>query len=210
MKALFAVLAISVTLMAGGLYYQFFYPPSVMKNNTEAALSRFADAVETQDRAKVSEALQTLLADDAKIRLEVTFSAISSANVRPMTQDFDKAQFIAFLDHILYPMRDYHDRPTLQRFALGEDQVAAVEWNSSQSGVGPSYYSGVALEMQYSGSADCRGEAIFDQARQPQLKTAACSVLLRSVAKTDSSAGVLDQARQIRRAIDGQPALPLP
>jgi hypothetical protein len=182
--------------MAAGLAYQFLYPPSVMKRNTENALQHFADAVDTQDRAQVTAALDKLLTDDAKVHLEVTFSAISSANLRPMTQDFDKASFITFLDNILYTVTDYHYRPKLVEFTLGENTVANVQFTSTQWADGPSFYDGVSLMMHFSGDTQCTGEAVFEN-KQPKLRVANCSVLLRSVTKADSAGETVNRAQAI-------------
>ncbi len=185
--------------MAGGLYYTLFYPPSVMKRNTEAALQRYADAVETQDRAKVGAALAELLTDDAKVHLEVTFSTISAANTRPMTQDFDKPAFLAFVDNILFTLTDYHTRPKLEEFALN-GETANIQFKATQWADGPTYYTGVALMAHFTGDTQCSGEAVFT-ALQPKLKSANCTILLRSVAKTDSNSvqDMLKKAQEIQQ-----------
>jgi len=203
MKNLFFLLIIILLLMGGGLYYNVFSSSAIMRSNTEKALQQFADAVETQDRVKVSAALTQLLADNAKIHLEVTFSSINSANLRPMTQDFDKAAFIAFIDNILYTVSDYHYRPKLQEFTLGETDIANVQFTSGQWADGSSYYSGVSLMMHFSGDAQCNGEAVFENL-QPKLKTADCSLLLRSVTKTDSAGDTVEKARQLHDMLQQQ------
>lgn len=191
-----------MTFMAGGLYYTLFYPPSVMKRNTEAALQAFADAVETQDRAQVASTLNMLLTNDAKIHLEVTFSAISSANLKPMVQDFDKASFLAFLDNVLYTVSDYHYRPKLQEFLL-QDEIAAVQFTATQWADGPSYFAGVTLMMHFSGDMQCKGEAVFENL-QPKLRSANCTILLRSVTKADSSSDTVNRAQAIHDLLQQQ------
>jgi len=195
-KNLFIALGVVILFILAGLYINVFSPTAVMRSNTEKALQQFADAVETQDRAKVGEALTKFLSEDATIHLEVTFSAINSANVRPMTQDFTKATFITFIDNILYTVSDYHYRPTLQEFLLGENNMAKVQFTSGQWADGPSFYSGVSLMMHFSGDAQCNGETVFEN-EQPKLKSANCSLLLRSVTKSDSTGNTVEKARQL-------------
>lgn len=182
MKPLLTILALLILAMAGGLYYQFYYPPSAMRNATEAALQQFADAVDSQDRAKVSDALTHLITDDAKIHLEVNFFSISNpTGGRPMVQDFDKQQFISFIDNILYTLSDFHYEPRLREFALSDDRkTAAVGFASYARGNGPAYYSGVTVTMRFSTDTTCTGRAVFN-GDIPKLAEANCNVLLRSV-----------------------------
>lgn len=197
MKNLYVILGFVLLLMAGGLYYTLLYPPSIMKRNTENALQRYSDAVETQDRAKVGAAISELLTDDAKVHLEVTFSTISAANTHPMTQDFDKAQFLSFVDNILYTLTDYHTRPKLEEFTLN-GEAANVKFKATQWADGPTYYTGVTLQAHFTGDTQCTGEAVFTD-MQPKLKSANCAMLLRSVAKTDSKSleDVMKKAQEI-------------
>jgi hypothetical protein len=201
MKNLLLALIAAIVLMAAGLYYNFLYPPSVMRKNTEAALQSIASVVETQDRAKLSDAIAQFLSADAKIHLDVSFSSISQANARAMSQDFDKQSFIAFIDNVLMPLTDYHYYPKLQTFLLNENKIAAVQFTSGQRADGPSFYSGVALTMRFSGDAQCQGEVVF-QEQQPKLRQASCNVLLRSVTKSDSAGAMVDKAQEIHNLLN--------
>ncbi len=182
MKPFIVILVFVLGAMAGGLYYQFYYPPSAMERATEKALEQFSAAVETQDRAKVGEALQALLTDDAKIHLEVNFFSISDpTGGRAVIQDFDKPTFITFIDNILFTLADFHYAPRLREFAASDDRMsAATEFTSYARGDGPSYYAGIAVTMRFSTDTTCTGRADFNGGA-PRLAEANCKVLLRTV-----------------------------
>ncbi len=184
MKTLLASLGIVALLLAGGLYYQFVYPPSVLERSAEEALQAFADAVATKDRAKISEAFSALLTDDAKIHLEVSFFAVIETNAnKPMVQDFDKAGFIQFIDNTLYPLSDYGYTPLLEEFTLAPDhQTAAVKFSSREWGDGASMFGGVSVDMRYSSDTKCDGQVVFVN-EQPRLSNASCALTLRTVPK---------------------------
>jgi hypothetical protein len=197
MKKPLIILAAVVLFMFTGFYFTFLSPSAVMKHNTEKMLQQFAEAVDSQDRTKVAAVLNDIFTDDAKIHLDVAFSAISASNLRPMAQDFDKPAFLTFIDNVLFTVHDYHYRPKLENFSLPQKDKAALQFTSGQWADGPSFFSGVTLEVHFSGDAQCSGEAVFDGNRQPKLQSATCNVLLRSMAKADSSADMVKKAQEI-------------
>lgn len=165
------------------LYYFFYYPPVVMKRQAAHALESFADVVETKDRAKISQALQDLLTDDAKIRLEVHFFSITQANNPPVVQDFDKESFVSFIDNTLYPLTDFAYYPDLKKFSLAEDrQSAGVTFSSREWADGANYYGGVSVNMRFSSDTVCEGTAAF-AAESVKLRDAVCRMQFRAVPK---------------------------
>lgn len=206
MKTLLIALGSVTLLMFGGLYYSFFYPPTLMKKQTAQLLQEFSQIVESQDRAKIIEALARLLADDAKVELEVSFSAIHSANVQPMAQAFEKAAFLTFMDHVLYTLSDYHFYPKLNAFALA-DAAADVQFSATQAATGPSYYSGTVVSMRFSGDTQCTGRVLFG-AQNPVMHTIQCKVFLRSVASGDSAGAMIDKAQEIQSLMQQQNVQP--
>lgn len=180
MKIFFAILA--VALAAFG-YFQFFYPPTVLKRATASQLQQFSDAVATQDRTKVTEVLGTMLTDDAKIRLEVTFLHIIQQNNTVWAQDFDKVSFTAFIDNLLYTTHDYNYIPRLANFALSEDRSqAAVTFTSKEWADGNAYYGGIAVDSRFSSETECEGQVRFEN-QMPRLSQATCKIGFRSVPK---------------------------
>jgi hypothetical protein len=195
MKKPLIILVAVIVFMFVGYYFTFLTPSAVMRNKTEKVLQQLSATVESQDRAKVAEALTQFFTDDAKIHLDVTFSSISASNLRPISQDFDRAIFLQFIDNVLYTLTDYHAPLSLTDFAL-TDNVAKVQFKSVPRADGPSFFSGVTLQVHFSGDVQCSGEVTFEH-EQAKFKTMHCNVLLRSMAKGDSAADMVDKAQQI-------------
>jgi hypothetical protein len=195
MRNLLILLAAVILFMLAGLYYQLFYPPSVIRRNMEKTLQHISDVVDTQDRAKIAEMFGSLLTDDIKMHIAVEFSAISGANARPMEQDFDKEKFLPFIDNVIYTLTDYHAHPLLEEFALHGD-TAHVQFKLTHWADGPSFIEGVTLQMHYSGDTDCDGEVVFED-KQPRFHSLNCHVLLRSVTKGDSAGDMINKAQQL-------------
>ncbi len=177
-------LLLLVSLAAGAGYYFFYYPPTLLKNATKGAITQFADAVNSKDRSRVGASLQTLLSDNAQIKLEVHFMALVGQNRPMLTQQFDKPGFISFIDNTLYPLTDYgYRRSQLTEFILADDQRSAqVTFTSNGWADGNSYYGGIAVMTRFSVETECKGTAIFGAAT-PQLQNATCIAEFRSVPK---------------------------
>ncbi len=172
-------------LLAASAYYFFFYPPHVLKGATKEALSQFEQAVQTKDRAKIGAVLSTLLTDDAKIHLSVSFLSITAPDAPAVVQDFDKTNFIAFIDNVLYPLTDYDYRARLETFALADDgKTAAVTFTFRQWADGNEYYGGNPVAMRYSAEATCSGQAAFEN-KKARLAQVTCKINLRAVPKPE-------------------------
>jgi hypothetical protein len=177
------IFLVVLSSIAGIAYWQFFYPPHILKNQTEAALEQFADRVATKDRTKIGEALNDLLADDAKITLGVSFFSITRQNPA-VVQNFDKANFIHFIDTVLYPMTDYAYEPVLETFELADDrQSAAVMFSSKEWADGNNYYAGTQVAMRFSSiDTKCTGQVAFAD-KKASLREADCTLTLMMVPK---------------------------
>lgn len=185
MKPLLVALIFVFTLMAGGFYYENYYPPNKLKKATQASLNQFAEAVATKDLTKVSEALNTLLTDDAKVNLEVgIFAGIT--NQTPMTkQEFDKQSFIDFINNTLYSLSDYAYNPKLIKHDASAiaSGTAPVEFTSNDWADGNNMYGGLAVAMRFTTDVSCTGTTKFDEAFVVKLSAANCVVKLRQVPK---------------------------
>lgn len=193
MKPLLTILVLLLLTMGGGYYYQFYYPPNAAKRHVEKALQQFAAAVETQDRAKVSEALNALIADEAVIHLDVEILAITQqTGSKPLSQDFDKQAFITFIDNILYTVTDYHYYPKLNMLEYREGGAPMpVEFASHERGQGNAYYAGVQVMMQFSTDTACTGQVVFT-GETPKLLQASCNVGLRMIPKGGANQTLFD------------------
>lgn len=179
MKPLIGMLLLVLIFMGAGYYYYNVYPPQANKKVIQASLDAFADAVETKDRAKVSESLNQLLTEDAKIRLEVYMFSIREGERPPFIQDFDKAQFIQFIDNTLYPLTDYSYTPQLTRYHHSD---GAVKFTSREWADGANMMGGVAVDMRYSSETECEGSVVMEN-KTAQLKQATCKMQFRQVPK---------------------------
>ncbi len=181
-----ASLLIALTLLMGGMGY--YYVSGEKKREAQAALQQFADAVASKDQKKVSAALTQLLTDDAKIHLTVNFFSIG--NARPaMDQDFDKAQFITFIDNILYSLTDYSYTPSLTSL---NSKTGAVTFHSSEWADGANMMGGVSLNMRYSSSSECTGNVTFEN-KTARLTQATCQLQFRQVPKPGQEGKFLDK-----------------
>ncbi len=181
-----ASLLIALTLLMGGMGYYYF--SGEKKREAQAALQQFADAVASKDRAKVSAALTELLTDDAKIHLTVNFFSIG--NTRPaMDQYFDKAQFITFIDNILYSLTDYSYTPTLKTL---DNKTGDASFISSEWADGANMMGGVSLNMRYSSNSECTGNVMFEN-KTARLKEATCQLQFRQVPKPGQEGKFLDK-----------------
>jgi len=177
MKNLIALL-VAVLVIGGGLLAWHFSEAQVKKRSVQESLDQFAQAVASKDRAKVGAVLTSLLTYDAKIRLEVHFFSIT--NARPaMEQDFDKTQFIKFIDNTLYPLTDYSYTPALQSF---DEASGAVTFTSKEWADGANMMGGIAINMRYGSDSTCEGKAVFEN-KTAKLAQANCRLQFRQVPK---------------------------
>jgi hypothetical protein len=184
-------LLVLVALIGAGIYWQFFYPPTVLKRATQTSLTQFTEAVATKDRAQISQALEALLTEDAEVRLEVSFFSVTR-QLPPVVQEFpDRDSFIRFMDNLLYTLSDYAYEPMLQEFKLSDDRAGAdVSFSSKQWADGTSYYGGIAVGMRFSSTDTlCAGSVRFEGERA-RLAMADCKLSLMSVPKPGEAAKI--------------------
>jgi hypothetical protein len=187
-----AVSLIILIVLCGAMAAYYFSDGQTRKRTVRTSLQEFSDAVSTKDRATVSAALTQLLTDDAKIRLEVHFFSIGHG--RPMMeQNFDKAQFITFIDNTLYPLTDYSYTPQLTSLdADGKVAFTSVEWADGANMMG-----GVSVDMRFSSDTSCTGSVTFEN-DTARLRDATCQLQFRQVpkpgqtAKFQSKEGLMD------------------
>jgi hypothetical protein len=190
-----------VALAAGLAYHQFFYPPTLLRRATMQALADFSSAVATRDRANVSAVLERTLPETAKIHMEVGFFALTQPQTQPVTQDFDKAAFIRFIDTVLYPLDDYHYQPELEEFTLSEDRSHAdVVFTSMEWADGKSYFGGLAINMRFTSTTECKGHVAFREGK-PLLEEASCSVRMHSVPKPEEAQKIQQNPEALRQLL---------
>jgi len=186
MGKLIALLVILLSAIFSAVYYFKFYPPSIMQSSTKTALENFNASMESKDRAKISKNLGELLADDAKIHLEISFLTLT-AQGRPITQDFNKQNFITFFDNTLYSLSDYSYVGELADFNASNDYKNADFSSTANNWAdGESLYGGVGVNMRYSGNTNCKGVLRFTEKLSdvPKISEVKCEINLRSVPKS--------------------------
>jgi hypothetical protein len=194
-----ALLMIAALLVGGGVYHQFFYPPTLMKKAVQRSLEQFGQAVATGDRAQVGQVLDAQMADDAIVHLEVSFLSLVHQNHQPMTQDFDKAGFVRFVDNILYSLETYHYQAQLESLLLNADRsMADITFTSKEWADGKSHYGGVAVGMRFSSDTQCSGQVVF-AGLLPKLKTARCAMSMRSVPKPEEAYKIQQNPEAMRQ-----------
>lgn len=157
----------------------------VLKHRTEQALEEFSNAVATKDRAKIGEALGKYLAETAKPHLEVTIISLSQPEGKTSTQDFDKPDFITFIDNTLYALDDYHYEAALQNFNLATNKKSAsVTFSSKEWADGKEYYLGTTMKMRYHSNTLCEGEVDFD-GNKTELAAVNCKMTMTIVPKPE-------------------------
>jgi len=180
--------AILLLVLGGvaGSYYFFLYPPKILERKTAETLTHFATDIESQDRAKISESLQTLLTDSAQIHLEVRFFSITQLDGgKPVLQDFDKASFITFIDNLLFTLTDYHYEPALESFTASSDRkTATASFSARKWADGKSTYGGSSIAMRFSADTTCDAQLVFTEP-SPRFEKLDCKVFLRSLPKPD-------------------------
>ncbi len=176
-----------VLLVLGCGYYKFMYTPHILREATQKALDDFSAAVATKDRAKVGASLSAHLMEGAKIHLEVTFFSLTQNQQKPVVEDFTKAEFLTFIDNVLYPLDDYEYTPELGDFSLNSERNAAgVTFTSSEWADGKSHYAGVAVGMRFSSNSECEGHVLFAN-KIPSIDTVSCKLELRAVPKPEEA-----------------------
>lgn len=179
MKPLIGMLVAVLSMMFAFYAYYNFYPPQANKKIIQASLDHFSETIATKDRAQISESLNTLLADDARIHLEVYMFSLRSGGRPPFVQDFDKAQFIKFIDDTLYTLTDYAYTPRLEHYKHAD---GAIHFTSTEWADGANMLGGVKVDMRFSSQTECDGFAVV-QKKIAQLKSANCKMQFRQVPK---------------------------
>jgi len=136
----------------------------VLERKAATLLAEFSQTVAGKDRAKISEALQRNLTDNATVHLTGRFiSLLHIENPKIVEQEMDKAAFIAFIDNILFTMTDYAYEPELITFELSDDRKkASARFTSREWADGANHYAGVSVGMRFSSHSDCTGQVAID------------------------------------------------
>lgn len=180
-------LVVMALLLAGGMAAYYFSEGQSRSREMRAGLRKISDVVATKDRAKIGAALNEFLTDDAQIHLSVQFFAIG--NQPPvMDQQFDKAQFITFIDNLLYSSTDYGNNTQLATLDVKSSEITFV---SNDWADGANMLGGTSIDMRYTLSSECTGTAYF--ALKAQLQKADCKVSFHQIPKPGQEGKILQK-----------------
>jgi hypothetical protein len=186
MGKLIALLVVLLSAIFSAVYYFEFYPPNIMRASAKNSLEDFNASVASKDRAKISANLDELLADDASIHLEINFLTLTAQN-RPIIQDFNKQNFINFVDNTLYSLTDYNYIAELTDFRPSADRKTAETITSANNWAdGAALYGGLGVNMRYSGNTNCKSSLLFSDilSDAPKITQMSCELNLRSIPKS--------------------------
>lgn len=181
-----------VLLLMSGMFYLYFNEAQTKKRAAQASLDRLSEAVESQDTKQVRAALETLLSDDATIRLEIYFFSIG--NNRPMKeQDFTKAEFIHFIDTIIYSLDSYSYTAWMKEVDASTNHVtfSSLEWADGTNMMG-----GISTDMRYGSDTLCEGIADFDT-EPARLKHVTCKLKFQQVPKAENATDLMEQIKHL-------------
>ena len=175
-------------VVAVGLGYYFFSPEMVLRHKADRALHEFEVAVDSQDHEKVRQVLEKYMNPKTKLRMEVRFlSILQSDDSKPLVQDFNKSDFIQFIDNILYTGTEAQYSASIEKFALSVDHtMAEIAFISNESMETSSVYAGTSVGMHYSSTTRCDGRIQFD-VEPISVDVVSCSVGARLVPKQEEA-----------------------
>lgn len=184
MRTLIFILVVLLVAGGGIYYYYHIYPPVVLRSQVQDRLAAFDTAVGTKQRGNVTGMLGELLAEDARIGLNVGFYTLSQRHGNtPSAQEFTKESFVAFIDNLLYTLEEYSSLSQLQTFRLAEDRkTATTDFHLQGAATGMSYYGGLGVGMQFSADTNCQADISF-ALTPPQMTRLTCEVKFRSSPK---------------------------
>ena len=181
---------VALALLAGG-YMLFLSPTAQKKRAVDHALEQWNEAVAAKDAPKMRQALETLIAHDAAITLDVSFSAISVMQTPPaLSYALDRAGFIALIEQTTGKLTDYAQTLERDGFETREGDMADLGITGFTWGDSTALLMLRSVPTRYSGHPECKGEVAFTQKEkngQPALKTLHCTLNLQIAPKPASS-----------------------
>lgn len=149
-KIIVAVLAIALAFAA---YHVWFSADAKQMRVLQTRLDVLAAVVESQDRERILQSMKPLLSEQAEVVLEVRIIApVGQKVVSSVKQNFDKQSFSAFVDNILYSMREYKFNPRVNGM-----QPPALLFDSGVSARGMSAML-MQQDYQFSGNSTCAAQ----------------------------------------------------
>lgn len=198
-----ATLLLVLVVLAGAMVFYHFSDAQVKKRAVLTRLGQWQEAVSTKDREKVTAALSDILSEDARVHLKVEFFSLLGS--RPaMEQNFDRLQFIAFVDNILYSLSDYSTAPSLQNV---DGKTDSFNFTSAEWGDGNNMLGGQAVAMRYGSNTECTGKALFED-NAAKFTEVNCTLQFHQVPKPGQERKILNENGVMDRLGIQQPQQP--
>jgi|GEM_PF-2362392 len=184
MRGPLIALGMALAFMLGGYYYEFIYPPNKLKRATQVVLDEFGAAVATQDREKIGAFLTHWLEEDAMVKLKIEFFTMTHTQQgADIVQEFDKEEFVHFIDNTLYSLESYSFDASVGEFELADDgQTAKLKFAGNPHASGQSYYGGIGIGMQFAINMKCDAGVIIRE-EKPFARDVDCHLEFRSSPK---------------------------
>lgn len=174
MSRIIVYIVLLVAVVGGGLYYQ--YDPTLkFKREAQQVLDSLSSAVETQDRTQIAKGLSAAMAETAQIKLEIHFPSPGGQKAPDMTaQNFTKAEFLSFIDNVLYSLKDYHLKASIDTFKLSSDKSMAAVTFVSKANAADLMGITSGTNMRFAGDSTCNAQIIYAVNESPKLGQLSC------------------------------------
>jgi hypothetical protein len=175
---------------AGGLWYT--SDAQVMRREFNAVNLRLNDATASKNIPALMQFLKDALDEKATISLKVEHTMLGmKSNSVMLSQDFNKADFIRFMELTLEPMESYTLQTRIEELTPNEDGTVRTSTYGAGNGKAPEYMQGARVPMQYDVQTRCI--MVARQANPPlQFTQMKCDVGLGKRAESMAPAAVQD------------------
>ena len=172
------IVAALLALLASG--YSFLFSATAhYRHQVQLALDGLAQAVETQDAAKVHAYLESTIHEFAHISLEVHFSVPGQNQKAPPPELFGKTEFLSVIDNTLYSVNNYHFKARAGELVLaGDKATATLDFTAESSAHGVSTAL-MEAGMDFRTPATCHAKVMFDTNARPVIADLNCVVTIQ-------------------------------
>ncbi len=168
------LLILFLIFTAGGLYY-YLYFPYPYKQNSQQMLDTINMAIKSQNSDQIKRILGATLTDSTQVTLEVAFpSPPGQKTPNVSAEKFSKAEFLSFLDNILYTLHDYNFVANAHSVSLSKDkQSGEMVFTAKADAAGESR---IDANMRFNGDIICNASVNYMNIQVPVITKLACIV----------------------------------
>jgi hypothetical protein len=181
MPRLVIAIFFATALCLAGLYYLLAIRPAAPYAHTvQHMLNAVESSVKTQDHTQIINAISGLLSDTAVIHLEIDMQATPGQTARnAVLQDFPKPSFLTFVDNMLYSLRNYKLKASLESLKLGMGHTTASLTFSADAQADSLPGSIMDGNAHFTGQIRCTADVLYGMVNQAQFGRLSCVMQLR-------------------------------